>query len=262
MPCAAAYLRRIGLLGPEEPFSPDAFPPTLATLRTLQFAHLTHVPYETFDIVQGRPFGLRVEELFDKIVTRRRGGYCFELNGLFAWLLRELGFPVTEFFARFLRDADPGIPQRRHRVLLVTVPEGDYIADVGVGGVCPLYPLKLEVGLEQDDPSGRYRFATDPFYGWVIEERKREGWEGYYAFTEEVQTEHDYDYANFYCQHAPDSFFRGEVMCCVQTPDGGRRTIKDGEFRIFTPTCVEIRTARDDAEYARFLQAYFGICLN
>ena len=107
----AAYLARIGL-------SDLPRNTTAGTLEALQAAHLTHVPYETLDIVRGVPLSLEEDALFDKIVTRNRGGFCFELNGLFAALLRALHFPVTEYFGRFLRDADPGVPCIFKRFLL------------------------------------------------------------------------------------------------------------------------------------------------
>ncbi|MBE6931737.1 MAG: arylamine N-acetyltransferase [Ruminococcaceae bacterium] len=261
MPDVAAYLRRIGVLGTSETFSRDAFPCTLDTLRRLHAAHMMTVPYETFDIINGKSFTLELDEVYDKIVTRGRGGYCFELNGLFAWLLRELGYTVTEYFGRFLRGSEPGtVPMRRHRVLRVVTPDGDYTADVGVASGCPLYPLKLELATVQNDPNGIYRFVKDDFYGWVIEEFKHEAWEPYYAFTEEVQTPQDYEYANFYCQHSPNSFFRASAMCGIQT-ENGRRTLKDGEFRTFTPNGVETRIARDDAEYRALVKEHFGINL-
>ena len=91
------YLRRIGLELPE-PFVPNS-----ENLRKLQFAHCTTVPYENLDIIRGIPLRLDDEGLYQKVVEEGKGGYCFELNGLFAWLLRELGYKVTEYASRYLR---------------------------------------------------------------------------------------------------------------------------------------------------------------
>ena len=228
----AAYLARIGL-------SDLPRDTTAATLETLQAAHLTHVPYETLDIVRGVPLSLEEDALFDKIVTRNRGGFCFELNGLFAALLRALHFPVTEYFGRFLRDADPGVPMRRHRVLRVTTSDrGDFICDTGVGGVCPLLPLPFgphsvecptQVVQERDRA---WRIRADVFYGHVVEEYKHGAWYPYYAFTEEPQVPIDFVTTSFWCEASPDSPFRVSPIVCVQTPTG-RRTIRDGEYREF-----------------------------
>src|SRR5260221_12505984 len=88
----AAYLERIGYTGP--------LAPNAGALRALHVAHLYTVPFENLDIGLGRPLSLELPALFDKIVTRRRGGFCYELNGLFAWLLQSLGYGVTPLSAR------------------------------------------------------------------------------------------------------------------------------------------------------------------
>src|SRR5437762_3314192 len=89
-----AYLKRIDYAG--------STAPTLETLNALHQAHLYAVPFENLDIHLGRPIILEYDHLFDKIVTQRRGGFCYELNGMFAWLLRELGFEVSMLNARVL----------------------------------------------------------------------------------------------------------------------------------------------------------------
>src|SRR5690554_3265002 len=91
-----AYLDRIGYTGPLDG--------SAETLAQLQWCHLHTVPYENLDILDGVPLSLDIEHLIEKIIVRRRGGFCFELNVLFGWLLRELGYPVTDFVARFWRD--------------------------------------------------------------------------------------------------------------------------------------------------------------
>lgn len=248
----SAYLARIGT---------DVRPGDTSseTLRALQTAHLTHVPYETMDIIRGVPFTLEPDALFDKIVTRRRGGYCFELNGLFALLLRELGFAVTEYFARFLRDADPGIPMRRHRVLRVTASDGqDYLCDVGVGGVCPLAPLPFSLYTETQEPNGVWRLVPDSVYGTVVEEYKAGSWAPYYAFTAEPQYPIDFVTTNYWCQSAPDSPFRASPIVCLQT-GSGRRTLRGDEFRIFDGGRVEVIPAGDAENRDRLLWELFGI---
>ena len=108
-----AYLERIGYRGGREPNAEN--------LAALVAAHRFTVPYETLDLWRGRHVTLAEEALFDKIVTRRRGGYCFELNELYGYLLRALGFHVRDCFARFLA-GETELPMRRHHVLLVNVP--------------------------------------------------------------------------------------------------------------------------------------------
>ena len=111
------YLERIGL---DLPLAADA-----ESLRRLQMAHLLHVPFENLDIALGRPIRLGLTTLYDKIVTHRRGGFCYELNGLFAWLLDDLGFEVTYLFLKMSSRVDsrhfctvPIVEIRRRRFAL------------------------------------------------------------------------------------------------------------------------------------------------
>ena len=102
-------------------------------------------PYENLDIIRGIPLSLDVDDLYKKVVEEGKGGFCFELNGLFAWLLRELGYGVTEYAARYLR-GEKEIPMRRHRVMKVVALDGVWCCDVGIGEVCPRYPVRLIEG--------------------------------------------------------------------------------------------------------------------
>jgi N-hydroxyarylamine O-acetyltransferase len=147
------YLRRIGLV--------PAPTRTLDGLAELSFAHLCTVPFENLDIAAGRPLSLELDDLYGKIVDRRRGGFCYELNGLFAWLLRGLGFDVT-LLAGQLVDHETGIPgpERAHLVLLVNL--GDHwLVDVGWGEAYRR-PLALRAGNEHTDPEiASYRLEHD-----------------------------------------------------------------------------------------------------
>ena len=142
----AAYLRRIGHRGSAAPVA--------ATLRALHLAHLRTVPFENLDVWLGRPIQLEEGALFDKIVRRRRGGFCYELNGLFAVLLRALGFEVSLLAARFPREAGHAAPDLDHLALLVRVPgeEGSWLADVGAGRGSFAAPLRTECDEETWQP--------------------------------------------------------------------------------------------------------------
>lgn len=108
-----------------------------------EVAPVTRIAYENLDILAGRPLRLDAEALFEKIVINGCGGYCFELNGLLSFMLTEMGFSVTERFARFLR-GEKEIPMRRHRVTVVSLPDGDCSMDIGVGQIALRIPLKME----------------------------------------------------------------------------------------------------------------------
>jgi len=247
------YLDRIGYEG-----IPDGSAEALAEL---QERHLHAVPYENLDILRGVPLSLAIDDLFDKIVVRRRGGFCFELNALFGWLLRELGYPVTDLFARFWRDEPNPPPKRRHQVLKVEADGRSYLCDVGVGGIVPRRPLVLIEGLEQQQGEERYRLEKKPDFGWMLREEKRGAWHDIYSFTEEPQLANDYTMASYWCEHAPDSIFRRGAMIAIRTRTG-RNSVAGKEFRLFTPEGVHTFTPQSEEEYKEALRKHFGIVLD
>ncbi|TLS49696.1 arylamine N-acetyltransferase [Paenibacillus antri] len=246
------YLDRIGYDGPLDG--------SAEALAGLQDRHLHAVPYENLDILRGVPLSLAVDDLFDKIVVRRRGGYCFELNALFGWLLRELGYPTTDLFARFWRDEPSPPPKRRHQVLKVEAEGASYLCDVGVGGIVPRRPIVLVEGLEQAQGDERYRMEKDPSFGWMLCEWKRGEWSKLYSFTEEPQLPKDYTMASFWCEHAPESIFRQGAMIAIRTRNG-RNSVAGKEFRLFTPEGVNAFTPQSEEQYKEALRAYFGIVI-
>lgn len=252
-PEVIAYLNRIGFKG--------TLDGSFKTLSDLQECHLHKVPYENFDILRNIPLSLETSDLFDKIIVRGRGGYCFELNVLFGWLLRQLDYPVTDLFARFWRDETNTPPKRRHHVLIVEV-EGDaYLCDVGVGGIVPRRPIQVIEKLEHHQGDECYRLEKAPIYGWVLSEYKNGHWSWIYSFTEDPQLAKDYIMASYWCENAPDSIFRKQPMVAIRTPEG-RNTMAGNEFRIFKGSNVEVITPTSKEAYDKALQRFFGIVLD
>src|SRR5688572_24693789 len=147
-----AYLERIGYTGAR-----DA---SAATLRGVHRAHLYAIPYENLDIHLGRPLGLDVPGIYQKLVSERRGGWCYEMNGLLAWALRELGFAVDLLAGAVPRASAGETADGNHLVLLVRLPEGPYLADVGFGDGF-LEPLPLREGTTEQ-AGWRFRVEHDP----------------------------------------------------------------------------------------------------
>ena len=247
----AAYLQRIGVTGK---LNLD-----YETLCTLQRNHLLHVPYENVDIVRDIPLSLEVDAIYEKVVTRGRGGYCFELNALFAWLLKTLGFQVIDYMGRFLIN-ETGIPMRRHRIMGVTIAGEMYLADVGVGLVIPRQPILIKPGVISHQNGEQWKLETDPFYGYILCELKEDGWRHLYSFTEEEQAEIDYVMPSFYCEKHPDSIFRSGDKIHIFT-ENGRKSVAGREVKIFSPNGVEVIVPRTEAEYCELLRVHFGICL-
>ena len=244
-----AYLERIDYRGP---LAPDA-----ETLRGLQVAHLLAVPFENLSIHAGEPIVLEDGALFEKIVGRRRGGFCYEANGLFAALLRALGFEVSMLSAEVARADGSFSPPFDHMALLVTLGRR-WLADVGFGD-CFLEPLPLEGGGEY--AQGRHVYRVEPDGERFVLSRREGGgeWEAQYRFTLRPHVYADFEEMCRYHQTSPESHFTKSRVCSRATPEG-RVTLSGMRF---------IETARDgsrreralagEEEYAAALREYFRI---
>lgn len=247
---------------------PETITPDRETLFRLQRAFLQAVPYENLDILAGRPLSLAEDALYDKIVTRRRGGYCFEINGFFAVLLRSMGYTVTEFLARYLR-GETAIPMRRHRVLRVTANDGsEWIMDAGIGQESFRQPLPYgDTTAEVNDGFRVYRLRKREFYGWVIEDTPlmedttvgEAVFRPFYSFTEEPQLPIDYEMPSFWCEKHPDSPFTKVPMLAIKT-ETGRVAIDGNQLSLYENGTVT-RRSFEEAEYPALLARYFGIRL-
>jgi len=243
-----AYLTRIGARRPARP--------TADALRGLQVAHLLSVPFEILDIVARTPISLDLEAIYDKVVTRRRGGFCYELNGLFGWLLEALGFRVTCLSGRTFDEARTLGPEFDHLALLVDLgPE--YLADVGFGDTFR-EPLRLVGSLEQTDSLGRaYRLEPDGDE-WTLEERRsrRDLWAPQYRFTLVPRTLDDFT-AMCRWQETEAPYFTSHRICSLSTSDG-RITLYDDRLIVHAGG-VRRERAVDEGEVAALLRDRFGI---
>lgn len=178
------YLDRVGLTGP--------IPLNLAGLTLLHQAHQQTVPFENLAVLAGHPVDLDHQVLFDKIVLGRRGGICGELNTLYNWLLRSLGFSVVSYNARLIAKSAP-VQLRRHRLMGVRLPEGLYLTDAGTNSEFNRRPLLLAADQVQPDGLCAYRFTRDPFYGWVQWQlRPGRDWRRIVGFVEDPQIDLDF----------------------------------------------------------------------
>lgn len=244
----AAYLARISYSGPTDP--------TAANLRALHRAHLFSVPFENLDISLGRTIMAQEEPILNKIVSRRRGGFCYELNGAFAALLRELGFQVTLLSARVARANGGEGPEFDHLTLRVDL-EKPWLADVGFGDSF-LGPLRLEADSEQQDPAGTFRLVQ---YGtqWLLH-RAEPGtnWKPQYSFSLQPRRLEEFAGMCHYHQTSPDSSFTQNRVCSRATRDG-RITLSEMKLIVTRNGQREERSLTSQDEWAAVLQEKFGI---
>jgi N-hydroxyarylamine O-acetyltransferase len=245
----ARYLERIGYAGSLEP--------TEGTLRRLHEAHYRTVPFETLDIALGRTIVLDEDVCYAKIVERRRGGFCYELNGLFAALLRALGYRVTLLSAGVMSRLH-GVfgPEFDHLALRVDLAE-PWLADVGFGE-CFVHPLRLDERGEQRDPGGVFRITERD--GWhILESRDGEGnWQPEYRFTLTPRVLADFAAMCHYQQTSPDSGFTKQSTCSLPTPNG-RVTVSDNRLIVTTNGVREETELPDEATRAAALREWFGV---
>lgn len=243
-----AYLDRIGYTGSREP--------TAETLKQLHRAHMLTVPFENLDIHLGRPIGLSLPAFYDKIVRHRRGGFCYELNGLFGWLLEQLGFDLVMLSARVFGGGRPG-PEFDHLVLLIEL-EDSVIADVGFGDSF-LEPLRLDddEGVLQQGSAYRLRMSdTDR----VLERRKEAAWEPQYVFSLTPRSLAEFGVMCRFQQTSPESHFTQNLVCSLATLDG-RVTLSNHRLIVTTAAGREERQVTSEGEYRELLGSIFGIDL-
>jgi N-hydroxyarylamine O-acetyltransferase len=225
--------------------------PSIKLLGQLQTKHLHTIPYENLDVALKRGISFAIPDLFQKIIVQQRGGNCFELNILYSWLLRELGFSVTNRYAQFWRNMDANTPLEdvpMHQLLLVQLDGVPYISDVGVGALAPCKPVPLIAHHEHREGNELYKIEWDDTYGWMLYEQTPHNWRLLYNFTD-----NDND-AIF----APRLSHQKNKIAMIRTPSG-RHTMFNNEFRIYEGHSLTTYTTHTEKEWQQALERYFHI---
>jgi len=249
-----AYLKRMNYQG--------GLVPTATTLRDLHLTHLYNVPFENLSIHAGEPIVLNDMALFTKIVTKRRGGFCYELNGLFAALLRSLGFAVAMLSAGVARPQGDFSPDFDHMTLMVTPPEWPaqrWLVDVGFGDSF-LEPLLLDERGDQIQGTQSFRLVAENANLVLMRRQVGEDWTASYRFTLQPYTYADYEEMCHFHQTSRESHFTKGRICSLATRNG-RITLSDN--RLIT-TLGDERDERmlSSEEYDRILRDQFGIVMS
>lgn len=256
-----SYLNRIGI--------EKIFPPSYEFLAELQLKHLYSIPFEDLDIPSRDLIILDGERIFKKIIENKRGGFCYELNGMFHWLLTQLGFKVDMLSARVYNNQKEELgPEFDHMTLLVHL-DKNYLVDVGFGDSFRK-PIVMPDG-ECEDVSGKYKLKSDGgniFQLWQMENGKwnmdespsefvEEG-KLQYQFTTEPRKFSDYETMCAFQQDDLSSHFRTRMLCTIATKDG-RITLSNNSLTI-TGNGNKTKTEFDsEKEFLLLLKKYFGI---
>lgn len=248
-----AYLDRIAYDG--------AVQADLPTLRELHRLHPQHIPFENLSTLLGEPVSLDPDALDSKLVRQRRGGYCFEQNGLFLRMLRAIGFQVLPLAARVVWNRKDGATNpRTHMALLVEIGDRRYLSDVGFGGVTLTGPLEFETGVEQTTPHETFRIdRTDR--GFALFVRFGEQWRPVYEFDLQAQEPVDYEAMNHYVQTWPGSVFRSVLMAGRPDTKGRYALAGNRLSRYEQGSLTEQRTLDSAAALRSALENEFGLAL-
>ncbi len=241
---APAYLQRIRYTASTKP--------NIETLRSLQRQHLLAVPFENLDIHYQRPILLDLERIYQKIVREDRGGFCYELNGLYHWLLTKLGFEAKLISARVYDAKKQALGPE-----LVTLEEGVFLTDVGFGEFA-FFPLALEMEQPQEDPRGMYlvkRVATH----YEVYQLKDGQKQLQYSFTPKTQELSAFEELCHYHQNSPHSHFTQKPMISKPLPNKGRITLAGRQLKIVEEGKTVNESRLEGTNYAEALHTWFGI---
>lgn len=242
-----AYLDRIGYRGSQKPDS--------ATLCALHRAHLLRVPFENLDIHLGRIIVLDEDRFFAKIVGEGRGGFCYELNGLFAWLLSRLGFRVHLLSARVYDDGQPG-PPFDHMALHVEC-GGVWLADVGFGDSF-IEPLPLGTTDVRSQRGIGYRVDGGGALRTLMRCRSGGEWAPVYEFDLQPRRLEEFAAMCRWHQESPASHFTRKRLCTMATAEG-RMTLGDDRLILTEHGLRREDAVSSEKEYLAVLKTHFGI---
>lgn len=247
---SATYLKRIQYEGP--------LAVSLEALAALQQAHLFQVPFENLDIHWGRPIVLELEALYHKVVEQQRGGFCYELNGLFGALLKDLGFEVRMISAQVYDEkAKEFGPAYDHMALLVALEKTTYLVDVGFGEFAA-QPLKLVVDEVQNDPRGVYKIQQHDATHYTVSKRTEDHWEVEYLFGTKKQPLSAFEPMCHYQQTSPKSHFTQKKLITRPTANG-RITLTGTTLKITKHGQVIQEQLFEAEDYEAYLLEWFGV---
>jgi N-hydroxyarylamine O-acetyltransferase len=245
----AEYLSRIGV-------DASGLNADLESLRLLQRRHLLTVPFENLDIHWKRPIVLDTAKFFEKIVGEKRGGFCYELNGLLNELLHEIGFRTRLVSARVYGNGVFG-PEFDHAAIFVTIGELEYLSDVGFGDFTA-EPLRFVADIEQQDKTGVFTIRQSDDGYFEVAKKNGDSWTPQYMFKPLGRDLSEFAEMCDFQQYSPESHFTQGKVCSLMT-ENGRKTLTDKKFIVTATGGKTEKQIDSENEFAEILQREFGI---
>lgn len=247
----STYLTRVGLSA-----QPEA---DLAGLRAVHRAQLEAIPFENLDVLMGRGLEVDPQAVFAKLVVARRGGYCFECNGLLCDALVALGFHARLLLGRVVYGGREGTPPLTHAVVLVELDQERYVVDAGFGGGTPRAPLALQDGAEAQEAGLAWRLVEDPEFSWRMLGSREGSWEDLYVFALPRVYPADMALGNHWTSTHPSSHFTKLPTLARHLPEGGRITLVGDRLTRRVGGAEEVVVLTDAGQVARAVREELGI---
>lgn len=241
------YLKRINF-----PTSPNV---DLKTLVALQNFHLKSIPFENLDIHFNNPVILHIDNIYDKIVNKNRGGFCYELNGLFFYLLQQIGFEVKMISAEVFEKNGVYSADFDHMGIIANIGDQSYLVDVGFGKFS-FSPLKIDIGKEINDEFGTFTFRQDRGY-FIICEMENGEIIPQYRFRQDERKLSDFENMCKFHQTNPNSHFKQNLVVSIVT-ETGRNTLSRNQFKRTSNGQVQLEEF-DESDIEMMLYKYFKL---
>lgn len=235
----------------------NKFCKNLDTLIALQKSHLLNIPFENLDIHRKIPISINLDYFYKKIVKYKRGGFCYELNGLFNELLLSLGFNTYLVSARVFNTQDKFGDEFDHLAIIVKMDNDDWLVDVGFGEFA-FSPLKIITGIEQKDERGIFRILSFNKDYLIVQRQSSDGWKNEYLFSLRPRNISEFSDKCNYHQTSPDSSFTQKKLCSIATLNG-RITLTDKSLKITSNDTVREIEIINDKRFYQLLKIYFDI---
>ncbi len=202
---------------------------SLSFMKELQNAHQGIFPFSNLGVLLHENLSLESAVLFDRVITKKRGGYCFEQNKIFFEVLTSLGFQCERILGRVLHNRNIDVP-RTHRITRVTLADRKYLVDVGFGPLCPREPLLLDFAKPQDLGDAVYRIIQPDLDRYFLQLKEKDGWFTLYSFDNGLYTEADCLCGHHYSSTHPDAVFVSNLVVSRKSFDD-IRFLRNGEFQ-------------------------------
>jgi arylamine N-acetyltransferase len=246
------YFKRVGYL--------RSAAPDLGTLAGLSECHARSIPYEDLEIHLGRKMSLESEDLQRLMVAENRGGYCFQMNLLFAEALEAVGFNVSLLQGRVWLTSRGAVPPPSHLVLRVELATEPWLVDVGFGGGGLRQPIRMQTGEESFQGERQYKLRDDARYGLMLERHDEGDWVTQYSFDQRRCDRVDFLHSNYFLSNSQESFFVQNRVCAIAT-ERGETTLFNRTLRVREGDEVVDTKPESGPHFADLLSEHFGIDL-